>query len=288
MIRYPATRALIEQQIRALRPNWLDLAARRTGKFVREKKFNDGAPIWSQVKPVFMKLQHNKCIFCEQKIEGTIANDLEHFRPKSSVTEWPMKSRGLKYDFPTGKASASGYYWLAYDVENYAAACKQCNTPYKSNFFPVAGKRAATRRPVARLKDEQPLLCYPIGTLDDDPESLVSFSVTTAIPVKKKGARNRRGRVIIDFFELNKRELLHEGRAMMLGLLGDALARLENGNDPIDVELVATLQSSSSPHAACLRAFRRLWDDDRAMAREAIVLCKKYLITRDLRHLVKP
>ncbi len=110
--------------------------------------------IWSEVKPVYMSLQRDKCAYCERKLAsadfgGTIEHDLEHFRPKSSARPWPTtaisRERGLVYTFPTGKHHASGYYWLAYHPLNYCVACKKCNTPLKLDFFPIAVNRPAAR-----------------------------------------------------------------------------------------------------------------------------------------------
>jgi hypothetical protein len=283
MIRYPVPRLEIESRIDAIDARWFEKAAERTNRFVRNKRFEDSSPIWSVIKPAFMAIQNNKCIFCERQLEtGPIEHDLEHFRPKSAVKLWPNSSHGFDYQFATGKESAAGYYWLAYDIENYAASCKQCNSPLKSNYFPIAGRRQSRPVAVAKLSKENAFLCYPIGEASEDPEGLVTFMATTAVPVARSGVKHRRGRVIIDFFELNKREQLHRERARMLVILGDALARYEAAQDDLDRRLIESSLASNIPHAGCLRAFRKLWDRDRLTAKKAVVACKEFLISNNL------
>ncbi len=66
------------------------------------------------VKTSLKAIYHNKCAFCEQRVEEW---QVEHFRPKSI------------------------YYWLAYSWDNLLYCCSTCNRN-KSNTFPIA-KRAA-------------------------------------------------------------------------------------------------------------------------------------------------
>lgn len=171
-----------------------------------------------------------------------------------------------------------GYYWLAYDIRNYAASCKVCNTTFKLNFFPVAGARGIAGTAVADLSRERPFLCYPIGDVDEDPEGLVTFVATTAVPAaKRSGHKQRRGRIIIDFFGLNEREQLHRERARMIGLFGSALKAEAAGRaSPVDRQVLARLEAPVLPHAACVRAFKRLWASDPATAERAYDLCRAF------------
>jgi hypothetical protein len=79
---------LIDQKV----PGWRDRAERLTKQARRLKRF-EGSGIWTEVKRVYMELQHYKCAYCESPMaEGEDANidyDVEHFRPKSRVTPWP-------------------------------------------------------------------------------------------------------------------------------------------------------------------------------------------------------
>jgi hypothetical protein len=285
MIRYDITPAKLRADIQTIDPTWLTKADKRTQGFIKRKKFNETSSIWSTVKPAFMRLQMNKCVYCERQFEsieyGKIEFDVEHYRPKSSVVAWPQQNRHpkLTYQFSTGAATSTGYYWLAYSLENYAASCKPCNTNLKSNNFPIAGKRGAAKQGVKALLKEMPLLCYPLGNIDDDPERLVTFVVTTAIPAAKSGHKNRRGRVIIDFFDLN-REQLHRERARMIGLLVPSLEAETAGRaTAVDHQVLAQISQPHVPHLNCLRAFQKLWKKDLPTARRAYDWCRAFAFT---------
>jgi hypothetical protein len=283
MIRYDFDPVTVERDIRNVDPNWFKKAEARKLKFKLLHRYEEKSSIWSKAKPAFMRLQMSKCAFCERQFEnpdyGKIEFDVEHFRPKSSVAAWPdpVRHPGLRYTFSTGGANARGYYWLAYELQNYAASCKVCNTALKLNFFPIAGKRGRLQATLSALARERPFLCYPIGNIDNDPEELVTFLTTTAVPAKASGHKRRRGQIIIDFFALNQREQLHRERARMIGLFGAALKAEARGTaTAADTELIARMTLPLLPHAACLRAFKRLWAQDRVTAERAYDLCRVY------------
>ncbi|WP_338846684.1 hypothetical protein V8J88_23350 [Massilia sp. W12] len=286
MIRYPFDEQQVRTEIAAIDPNWAQKAAERTRKFLELGRYDEASSIWSTVKPVYMRLQHYKCIYCERQFEdeevGTIEHDLEHFRPKGAVDVWPDPQRHtFHYDFPTGSASAAGYYWLAYDLLNYCAACKVCNSIYKLNWFPIAAQRLAAPSDIGQLQAEQALLCYPLGNLDDDPEDLISFSATTAIPVHTSGRKHQRAKAIIDFFGLNTRQQLHIQRAQFICLFGYAFEKRHKGEaDARDLALLAQIRSPELPHSACLRAFARTWDEKPALAKEIFAQCKAFISSR--------
>jgi hypothetical protein len=280
MIRYDITPANLLAKVNELDAAWIGKAKTRTQQFIKAKKFEDKSPIWGDVKPIFITLQQKKCIFCERQFEGpelgTIEYDLEHFRPKSGVKRWngPRKSAGSYR--ATGADSSSGYYWLAYSLDNYAASCKVCNSPLKSNYFPIAGKRATHRGGADSLKKEKQYLCYPIGAGDDDPETLITFEGTIAIPAAKSGHRRARAEVIIDFFELNSRDQLHQQRAKQIVLLGNALEKIgAKTADDVDRSLVEMITSPRMPHTACSRAHAALWKKSPAHANDIYQLCRK-------------
>lgn len=283
MIGYPADDATLRALVDAHAPTWRAKATTRTTKLLKAGRFDEKTSIWADVKEVFMRLQCNKCAFCERQFEtpdyGRIEFDLEHFRPKSSVQPWPDATRhaGLQYPFATGAESPGGYYWLAYDLRNYAASCKVCNTTFKSNWFPVGGARAT--QPGQPLADEQAWLCHPLDAGDADPEGLVTFVATTAVPAGATERDRRRGQVIIDFFGLNRRQQLHRERARMIALFGGALAARHAGQmGPEDAQLLARLGAPTLPHAACLRAFERSWHTDPALAQRIHAACRAYAV----------
>lgn len=282
MIRHEATAAEIDAAVRAIDPRWHQKALTRAGRIRRAGVYQETSAIWSVVKPVFIDLQKNKCVFCERQFEspeyGAIEYDLEHFRPKAAVSTWPdpVRHAHLNYHFATGGGSA-GYHWLAYELANYAAACKICNSVFKSTHFPIDGPRGVACQTPGELRAERPLLCYPIGDADEDPEELLTFVATTARPRYTEGYRSRRGQVIIDLFGLNQREDLHRARARMIALVGPALLAVAEGRaDVADTAVLRLAESPRMPHANCVRSFRRLWDADQETARRAYQLCRIY------------
>jgi hypothetical protein len=287
VIRYDIDRTALLADIAAIDPRWSAKVARRTARFVRAGRYEEGSSLWAPVKPVYMDVQKSKCIFCERRFEnkqyGKIEFDLEHFRPKSSVVALPNEQfhPNLNYDFETGMAADVGYYWLAYEIENYAASCKVCNSALKSNYFPVAGRRGAAIADVRSLASELPFLCYPLGTSDEDPEELITFVATTAIPKAESGYRRQRGQIIIDFFDLNGREELHQQRAEMISLFGGALLAISAGTaNETDIAVADSIFYPTWPHAACIRAFRRLWQENAAEAAMVYDKCRRYAIAQ--------
>ncbi|VVN49231.1 hypothetical protein [Pseudomonas fluorescens] len=286
MIKYAITQTALNDEITAIAPRWSANATKRTQKLVRLGCFKEKTSIWSQVKPVYMKLQLNKCVFCERQFEspqyGTIEFDLEHFRPKSSVLVWPDSQRhaNLNYAAATGNVSQAGYFWLAYEPLNYAASCKVCNTTFKLNYFPIAGARGAVNAPLASLSDETPYLCYPIGTGAEDPETLVTFIATIAVPTQPRGPQRLRGQIIIDFFGLNDREQLHRDRARMIALFGPALlAQAQGIASHSDLQLIDKMTQPNLPHCSCLRAYKRLWTTDAGLAQRIFEQCREYMFS---------
>ena len=276
MIRYPVTLDELRARVEAAAPGWLADAARRTNRLRRAGRYDEKSGTWSRVKAVYWKLQHGKCAYCERCLAapsfgGSIEYDVDHYRPKAGVREWPTpeiaRERKISYRFSTGGSFPEGYFLLAYHVLNYAIACKKCNTPLKSNFFPIAGERGTQSHDPADLREERPFLLYPLGGLDEDPEDVLTFVGINPVPRRKRGPRRRRAQVTIDFFELDRREELWRGRAEMIRNLYLALEALRDADLRLYAErAVASLLAPSAEHASCARSFRALYEADRSRA----------------------
>ncbi len=289
MIRYPISSEELRARIEAEAPGWLKDAAKRTEKFRRVGRYEESSNSWSRVKKVYMRLQHDKCAYCERRLAsedfgGAIEHDLEHYRPKNGVPAWPSeeiaRERGISYRFSTGDPFPEGYYLLAYHPLNYATACKKCNSPLKSSYFPIAGKRGARRDAPADLQGEEPFLIYPLGDLDDDPEEVLTFIGVNPVPRIKRGPRWRRARVTIDFFELDGREELWRERAEKIWNLFSTLELLRGGDlerQTLAARAIEALLSPASPHTNCGRAFRALYEEDRMRAGEIARAALEYL-----------
>ena len=227
MIRYPIKVSEIRRLIRDTSGSWFRRANERTETFRRAQEYHESSNIWGEIKSVYMQIQHNKCAYCERQLEdpkhGKIEHDIEHYRPKDSVDVWPSEriidERRLNYDFDTGDGWTEGYYLLAYNNLNYATACKVCNSTLKSNYFPIEGNRGPQSDNPRELRSEKPYLIYPVSNIDTDPERLITFEGIIAIPKGRSGHRFRRGRVTIDFFDLNGRGNIRKQRAAIIRTL---------------------------------------------------------------------
>ncbi len=298
MIRYPLDPIDLAAQVEVLVPGWMARAAARTARFADVGRYAEQAGIWSEIKEVYLRLQRSKCAYCERKLEGppygAIEHDVEHFRPKNAVkrwppARWPPKRIGtggvLRYGFATGDAWPEGYYLLAYALLNYATACKVCNSVLKSNYFPIYGPRGPQQADPRDLATEQPLLLYPLGDLDEDPEQALTFNGIVPIPQALDGYRSYRARVTIDFFVLEEREILREERSMGLHLLWGVLEERRRARSAVKraeyQRLVDRLVDGSSAHTNCLRAFNTLYQRDRAAAGEIAGAIRRYLGSHD-------
>jgi hypothetical protein len=297
MIKYPITQQQLEGLVDAHDPNWRGKADARTANFRAAKCYNEADGIWGDIKEVYITLQNSKCAYCEQMLEppplGPIQHDVEHYRPKNAVKKWPPKrwppkapatARTLKYGFATGDAWPEGYYLLAYKVLNYATACKVCNTILKSSYFPIYGSRGPQSDDCRALRSEQPLLIFPVGDIDDDPEDLITFNGTLPIEKVKSGLKSYRARVTIDFFALDRRELLQWERSQQIFLVWTALDKAETEPNPADRQLfadaAAVLLSPASPHTNCARAFHRLYQAERPAARAVAMAALDYIASK--------
>lgn len=303
MIRYDITLAEVETLIDKYLPAWRDKARKRTEKSRRAGYFDDPSPIWSEIKPIYMRLQSNKCAYCERRLEGPdtkpseeadiaavpngqgagseqvsttgrIEHDVEHYRPKSSVDQWPDPSHrsyaSLAYAFPTGNADR-GYHLLAYSLWNYAVACKTCNSELKGTYFPIAGTRIPDGEDPELLRAEMPYLIYPIGRFDDDPQNLIGFKGVLPIPIGKTQHEQRRGEVTIDFFLLHKRDTLRRERSEIIRGLFFALIIRDDHTKPdgwrsLAAQSIDTLTSKSERHSSCAISFVKIWETNQTEA----------------------
>jgi hypothetical protein len=250
-------------------------------------------PLWSQIKPVFMRLQHGKCAFCERPLGAdevaAYEQDVEHFRPKKGVDSWPPpKPIGVlphPADLPVSVHVGTGYRKLPFHELNYIVACKTCNSRCKGNYFPIAGTAHdfTADSPLDLVSKEKPYLIFPLGKLDDDPESLITFlGYRAEIPANAAGYKKDRAQVTIHFFLLNdpsRSDQLLLGRATQLELLyrkikafekSPVRKRQEAWNDAI------AECSSANPFAGCVRAMVRLYLSDKNAACQLMEEACKY------------
>ena len=122
----------------------------------------DFAALWSRpaVREALFGMHNGRCCYCERLRDRARESDVEHFRPKTAVSD---KS-----------PERPGYWWLAYEWTNLLFACKTCNEEYKKTQFPIRGERAMA--PDDSLDDEAPWLLDPCT---DDIEHTMAYDYVT-------------------------------------------------------------------------------------------------------------
>lgn len=109
--------------------------------------------VWSKAKGQLKFESSNKCAYCEADTAAVAHGDVEHFRPKSE------------------------YWWLAYCYDNYTFSCQICNQTFKSNLFPIVGKKLAQPKLPAALPTDQAKLAKIITNLCPDPATATDAAV---------------------------------------------------------------------------------------------------------------
>lgn len=297
MISYRISEAELIRRVDAAKASWRARAGEATeacrvaGKYVvKNAAGRETEGLWSEIKEVFMKLQHDKCCYCERKLAsakyGKIEHDIEHYRPKSRVKDW--FTAGVREDLadwpPELRQSGAedrGYFLLSFDPRNYATSCKECNSALKSDYFPCARTLILDADSPAAAAGEEPWLIFPIGDLDETAESLIQFEGILALPVHAADIDTRRhwrARVTIRFFQLNMpvrpetgvtsgdgRENLYRERAAAISELADCLDALETTTSQTKrtqrERKIKRLVAAHSAHSGCRRSFLKLWAD---------------------------
>ena len=280
-----ALRALIERK----KQHWLERAQARTAANAATSQ--PAFPsLWGEIKQVYIDLQHSKCAFCEKPLEGRIEQDVEHFRPKGKVTPWSpsqgLLDEGLVLTQPADESDEPGYKHLAYHPLNYVMSCKNCNSVFKKNLFPISGVRRTDAKKPPAVSIEKPLLVYPVGDSDDDPETLLEFEGWTARPKDAKGFGRLRALSVIELFRLNhwqERKELLAGRARQMQLFYLNLLAIDQ-KAAADVAKAAKsnvkrMLLDSEPHANCLRSLARFYHKKPHEARAYFVELSEYLRT---------
>ena len=299
MIRYDITEAELRTRIDHEKANWRTRAQAATALYKQAGKYGEPddkswdtqthgvspRPFWGEIKRVYMRLQKNKCAFCEQKMAGRARDhDVEHFRPKRGVKAWPPPG-GPTYDFPTGQAFPEGYPLLAYHPLNYATSCTHCNQGLKRSYFPIESARLSGEDHPRSLRPELPLLIYPIGHSDTDPEVLLGFRGISPRPknTDQNSRENHRARVVIAFFDLSDREELLRERSEVIEHLHHSLVLADDASDlPRQRRarsIVNRMRSDGSKHANCARCFIALHHEDPDQAERFANLATDFLDT---------
>ena len=125
----------------------------------RAKAINAKDELWRDLKSALKIVASNKCWYCESK-QIRSDNAVDHYRPKNNIA---------------GCTKIKGYWWLAFQWQNYRFSCTYCNSRRideeggtaggKHDHFPLWDEsRRATCD--AEIDQEQPLLLDPCCQTD--------------------------------------------------------------------------------------------------------------------------
>jgi hypothetical protein len=139
-----------------------------------------------------------KCAYCDgPAVTPGARADIDHFRPKGSVRHADGRIVVLRVDVSGKPIKHPGYYWLAYELENFRLACQRCNREYKRDYFPVAGEHSTSTDDDAA---EEAILVDPCGP--EDPARHIGILRNGVV-----FGRTYKGKITIEVFGLNERGL---------------------------------------------------------------------------------
>lgn len=163
--------------------------------------FQENLVFNEEVKASLGRVFYEKCAYCETSVSFSEAG-IDHFRPIDVSEETPTNQ--------------GHYAWLAYDWENLYLACPACQSR-KGARFPVYGQRGRPFSTVSEARSvETPALLDPY---DDNPRLHIRLQ-----PDGYYLPRTQSGRETVEFFELNRADLVSD-RMSVIEELGDAFRR---------------------------------------------------------------
>lgn len=118
------------------------------------------ASVWQVLKSALSRVSFGKCWYCEAS-EIRSDNAVDHFRPKGRVAE---------------SDNHSGYWWLAFSLDNLRYSCTYCNSRRrdlesgtaggKQDRFPLLDEAARVTEPDDAIWREEPMLLDPCRQTD--------------------------------------------------------------------------------------------------------------------------
>jgi hypothetical protein len=153
--------------------------------------------LWRELKPVLATMAAYKCWYCGSRNDRS-DNAVDHYRPKGKLLEAPEHG---------------GYWWLAFDSENYRYSCTFCNSRRvdvahgtaggKQSHFPLASEATRAREPADSLMDEQPMLLDPCRLGDVCLLWFDDSGATTVNPQSADDLDKRRVEMSCDIYHLD-------------------------------------------------------------------------------------
>lgn len=217
---------------------------------------------WTIIKEDLLKLSYRKCWYSDVR-ELFSHYHVEHFRPKKECVE-------LNND------KLEGYWWLAFDYENYCV-CGSVGNTTKGNKFAVKSNKAAN--PDASIEDE---VCFLLSPKNKEDVRQITFNENgEAKPSNPdKNAWNYiRADYTISTLKLDY-DVLQDERKRVWGKMSDLIQEINELDKSINDspsatkltkleglknkvrEKIAPCEELSSTNRACLRASGEDWAYD--------------------------
>ena len=223
---------------------------------------------WVAFRAEFERVFGAKCWYVECENPGT-DDDIDHFRPKSSLAEDP---------------SHSGYWWEAFNWKNFRLSCHRANrlranpstgeTGGKGDHFPLIDESKRCREPADDLMREEPVLLDPTDPADPP---LLTFNIDGTVDLAPEYAGAARARRRVDESRIH----LHldwprftEGRQALYRSVytkvvdGDGAARRWDAGDPtareglrIAARDLIRMAANNAPYSRAARAYIRIFRD---------------------------
>jgi hypothetical protein len=156
----------------------------------------------------------NKCWYSETHLEGADPN-VDHFRPKGRVRE-------VDPELNNTKKTSDGYWWLAFDQQNYRLAAMHANQRRidkntaggKWDYFPIRGGRSTEGTPWPNIHEDilalDPCAAIDVALLAFDPDGNPCPARTND---KEPDPRDvERVKATVWLYHLNKKEISNRRR----------------------------------------------------------------------------
>lgn len=125
----------------------------------RKLIINRNSDVWREYYELLPENLKKKCWYCEAKVDRSDI-PVDHFRPKNKVE---------------GCKDHLGYWWLAFDWENYRCACTYCNSRRKFEEseggkackFPISNPEQRIKNPEGDISVEQVHILDPFNDRDE-------------------------------------------------------------------------------------------------------------------------
>ncbi|PKG42492.1 hypothetical protein [Psychroflexus sp. MES1-P1E] len=219
-------------------------------------------PDWNQLQSIMLGVSHNKCWYSEAPI-GNGDLEVDHFRPKNKSKQ--------KLDFTDPKSKSTvhkinGYWWLAYDWDNYRLAGALTNklrrdrlgdcddVKGKGDYFPLDLTTGRVANDEENIICEEPILLDPVNPVD---VCLLTFDKGIPIPATNSLEEIDRVKQSIFYYHLDLDQLNKDRKIVWddcVEQLKDAKESIDNSITPADKKVMMK---------KCFREIRKLVDSER-------------------------